>query len=72
MSESGSKATLVPVQSSAIARKGSATLVKRGLSDLRHPESAEEWLERAKVHRTEHRFEEFFACLQRVITLDPQ
>ena len=72
MSPSDSNTALVPVQSSALAIRGSASLAKRGLGELQLLESAEAWFEKAKKAKSEERFEESYQCLKRVVALNPQ
>ena len=71
MSQSDSNTALVPVQSSALAIRGSASLAKRGLGELQLLESAEAWFEKAKKAKSEERFEESYQCLKRVVALNP-
>ena len=71
MSQSDSNTALVPVQSSALAIRGSASLAKRGLGELQLLESAKRWFEKAKKAKSEERFEESFQCLQRAVALKP-
>jgi TPR repeat protein len=73
MSQSDSNTALVPVQSSAIALRGSASFAKRGLGELQLLESAEVWFEKAmNLWLTPNDLTEFFACLQKTVDLNPQ
>jgi TPR repeat protein len=82
MSEQDLRDALVPVQSASIALKGSQSLAKRGLGDLRLLEAAEEWFQKAKdlynavpkeysVAQFRSALGEFFKCLQRASNFDP-
>jgi TPR repeat protein len=73
----------VSVQSSAVARKGTGALAKRGLDDLQSHESAVAWFKKAQglynavpkefpVTQFRSSLGEFFKCLQRAAILDPQ
>jgi len=82
MSEINTQIARVSSNRTALARRGTAVIAKRGLDDLVSQENAEVWFQKAKklyeavpknLPITEFRASlgEFFRCLQRAADLDP-
>ena len=83
MSEGKAPTALVSAQHAELARRATEALAKRGLDDLESQESAEAWFQKAKelynaapkncsVAQFRASLGEFFQCLQRAATLNPQ
>jgi TPR repeat protein len=77
MRDPDSKIALVPAKDGVLALSGTATLARRGLSDLQRLESAKEWSKKAfdalieGQLGVEGKLEESIGCLQHALELDP-
>jgi hypothetical protein len=83
MSENNTQIALTSSKSSALARRTTESLAKRGINDLEAKESAQAWFQRAKnlyssapkdgpVDEFRASLKDFFSCIQRAASLDPQ